>query len=330
MVSARALNRELGQSAVEFVVGLIVLVPIFLIVFDLSVIYAGVSFNDHVCREAARAAASGPPDAIMRGSPQLRAQATIAQADTNTAFQVTPECGVSENLVSMPKHNLGGPVEGSETVTTTVTVHPPFLIRCFVSKDGLQFSARKTSPITYVLSSKQERITPSTPDDSWQIAVSCKEMDHYLDFQGNSIKDVARLTVFYVNAGTSSSPKASPVGSLIHYEDLFFANQTAIGCNQFHELDVNPGTTGIIRVSASGSIDGYAVGNASGRLFLDLLRKRCVVRRVVVPESAFQDVINGFCRSGFHEEKDQLPGKPLIAALQVVSDPPGLVRSVLF
>ena len=60
----------------ELCAGLIILVPLVLVLFDLAVIVIGVQVNDQTCRQAARAASSGDP-----ATARQRADAIIARAN---------------------------------------------------------------------------------------------------------------------------------------------------------------------------------------------------------------------------------------------------------
>ena len=50
-----------GQSLAELAAGLMILVPVFLLVFDLAVCIIADTINENVCRDAARAASAGVP-----------------------------------------------------------------------------------------------------------------------------------------------------------------------------------------------------------------------------------------------------------------------------
>lgn len=69
---AVSINRrcDFGQSTVEVVCGLVIFVPLILLVIDGITIYGGYSANIKLCSDAARAAASGPPNAISPGTPK--------------------------------------------------------------------------------------------------------------------------------------------------------------------------------------------------------------------------------------------------------------------
>jgi hypothetical protein len=159
-----------GQSLTETVCGLVIVVPLALLVIDLSTIYWGYSQNLKLCADAARAAAGGPPGSISRGASQMRAEAVIkseypqAKFDPHTGqngvLRVYPDCAVIEKFTGvLPDPKLGGPIDGQVTVQTTVDVVPPFLIKQFVTK-GFQFTASQTYPFTYNLPPRPLESTP--------------------------------------------------------------------------------------------------------------------------------------------------------------------------
>jgi hypothetical protein len=61
------MSRKKGSSLVELGAGLIVLVPIFLYAVDYATIFFAQGFGANVCRDAARAAAAGPPTMFCPG-----------------------------------------------------------------------------------------------------------------------------------------------------------------------------------------------------------------------------------------------------------------------
>lgn len=148
---------------VEFLCGLVVLVPIVLLAIDLVSIYSGYSLNNRMCADAARAAASGPPDALMSRSPRSRAEgvihnvydeATVKKYNVLGRVVIHPDCVVTERLTSpIPSAALGGPIDGDVTVQTTVDVIPPFLIKQFMP-GGVTLSTQQTFPYTYIVPSK--------------------------------------------------------------------------------------------------------------------------------------------------------------------------------
>jgi uncharacterized protein (UPF0333 family) len=143
--------RKRGQSIIELAVGIIVLVPIVLVLFDLAVLVLGVGINDSVCRDAARAAASGSPTDI-----QARAEAIINRMNAKSSSMLSNfkliGCkmdGISQQDIQNAQQ-FGGPVTGTVTVTTEVEIRP-FVVKVVYQGDKpLVFRARQCFPFTFV------------------------------------------------------------------------------------------------------------------------------------------------------------------------------------
>ncbi|MBZ0185497.1 MAG: hypothetical protein K8F91_04530 [Candidatus Obscuribacterales bacterium] len=150
-------RKNKAQSTVELVVGLLVLVPLVLVLFDLAVIVLGVQVNDQTCRQAARAAASGDPNTALS-----RAQAIIDRANkqqkansiVNRFTLVTP---ITFSPSSIPTDaddlaaNFGGTVSGTVTVETIVDIYPFVVPIVYSGGSAMQFRASQTYPITFVV-----------------------------------------------------------------------------------------------------------------------------------------------------------------------------------
>jgi hypothetical protein len=165
-----------GQSIVELCVGLMVLVPIVLLVFDLAVIVMAVQVNDSTCREAARVAASGnlgdlgPPKSLPLNGSDIykRADAVVKRANTQSAgilsnFKLQsvtttpPEASIAATITSLGV--TGGPVSGTVTVVTTVEVRP-FLVKYAYSGGApLVFQSAQSFPFTFVVPNSA-KLTP--------------------------------------------------------------------------------------------------------------------------------------------------------------------------
>jgi hypothetical protein len=154
-------RQQSGQSAVELAAGLIVCVPILLCVIDLGFIAIGAAANDSVCREASEAAASGPPSTTIAPSTRQlsagqsgydRAVAVIKiHQPTNAPAKVSEQPVVSEVLTDVPPEDQGGSIDGEISVTTTVTITPPFLVGAYYGKNGVNLSSKHIAPFTYVV-----------------------------------------------------------------------------------------------------------------------------------------------------------------------------------
>jgi hypothetical protein len=144
-------RKNKGSSLVEATVVIAMLVP-FLTAAATSVtlLLTAAILNDNLCREAARCASIGPPNAVRKGAPQKSAQDLVASmSQANQYITISPKVQVSENLLEpIPQLPFGGPVDGSVTVTTTVNVQFPLLPRL---PQILSWQSRSTVPYTWVM-----------------------------------------------------------------------------------------------------------------------------------------------------------------------------------
>jgi hypothetical protein len=153
LVGYRMRLRKSGQSTVELVCGLIILVPLVLVLFDLAVIVIGVQVNDQTCRQAARAAASGDP-----ASAQQRAQAVVARANQQGSSMLSnfilmplafnPATVQADALALVP---YGGTVSGTVTVQTEVDIRPFIVPYVYNGGAPLKFRSSQTFPFTHVV-----------------------------------------------------------------------------------------------------------------------------------------------------------------------------------
>jgi hypothetical protein len=152
-----------GQGLVEVVGVMICLVPAVLLVIDLGMIAIGAGLNDQACRDAARAAASGPPslltvaDARAVGSgtpPHDRASAVVKKIYmTNLPMKVRDNIEAFETIRDVPT-DAGGAVDGEVSVKTTIDIFPPFVAGAIVGHNGVTLTCRHSVPITYVMPAK--------------------------------------------------------------------------------------------------------------------------------------------------------------------------------
>ena len=163
------IKRRRAQSVIELVVGIMVLIPIVLTIFDLCVIVIACQLNDSTARDACRAAASGAPVYTTNGyTPVLsdlqtaaknRAQAVVTRTNIKSNGIVSNYSLVNCNLTlgasySLPQpvngYNPGGLVIGSVTVQTQVQV-TPFLVKYAYAGQTMFFQSIQTYPISYSL-----------------------------------------------------------------------------------------------------------------------------------------------------------------------------------
>ncbi len=143
-------SRKAGQSMIELCAGLIILVPIILGLVDLAFLIAAMQVNDAACRDAARAAAAGPPtEAFQRAS-------GVAQATNRTQGYIkgptVTQSDVTTNPASIADPGpFGGPYQGTVRVKThvqlTMPVPIPFIPQ---TTQPMEFVAQQEFPITYV------------------------------------------------------------------------------------------------------------------------------------------------------------------------------------
>lgn len=156
--------RKTGQSLVELAAGLMVFVPIVLLLIDCSVIMIGVSTNEAICRDAARAASAGPPATMASAgshsagpgtAPYQRAQAVVRNVyAVGGLLKISETMAINESLQDpLPQAPQGGAIVGTVTVQTTAEISPPFLIRVFVENGVYQFQNSQSYPYTYVMPS---------------------------------------------------------------------------------------------------------------------------------------------------------------------------------
>ncbi len=158
-----------GQSMVELVCGLFILIPLVLVLFDLAVIVIAVQVNDQTCRQAARAAASGDPASAMQ-----RAQAVVARANqqgssmmsnyTLAALNFNPTTLPGDAAALVP---FGGTVTGTVSVDTTVDVKPFIVPYVYSGGAPLTFRSSQTYPFSYVVPN-----TAQKPGKRTQIALA--------------------------------------------------------------------------------------------------------------------------------------------------------------
>ncbi len=144
-----------GQSLLELLAGAMVLIPIVLFGIDVAMVFMGQSMNTTICRDAARAAASGPPSSISPTlTPKQRAEAVVRRTQkAEGAIRIDPVVIVNEQVTRTPTLPFGGIVEGTVTVQTSVDVYPPFLLGHVVEKGAVKITASQTFPFTWVMAS---------------------------------------------------------------------------------------------------------------------------------------------------------------------------------
>jgi hypothetical protein len=169
------MRRPKAQSSLELPCALLVLVPLVLTGIDLSVLYMGYLRNMDVCRDAARAASQGPPDALVPGAPLQRASVVVTREATASrgAIRVDPNCTVSETLTAPAPTAFGGPVCGTVKATTTTVVYPPFVLRAF-GMASVRLTGSQVFPYTYIVAAGSNGLNPNNgpPPGGWSNGIN--------------------------------------------------------------------------------------------------------------------------------------------------------------
>jgi len=153
--------RGKGQGLAELCAGLVLVVPIALTCIDLGTIALGATVNDNICRDAARAAASGPPAIPVVGNsrsvspgqaPYQRALAVVRnQTPRNLPIKVGEQIQVVETLRDVPPADVGGGIDGDVNVSTSAQIVPPFLVSAITGPNGITLSSRHIVSYTYTV-----------------------------------------------------------------------------------------------------------------------------------------------------------------------------------
>lgn len=174
----RAPRSGRGQHTIELVCALIFLVPLLLFFLDLAFLFFAGESNKQVCRDAARAAAdvipdmSGvtpgsdpPPRQVSGNDPTFRrAQSVVEKVRRAGEQQFTRGVNLETVTVDLGRVDdaataaLGGPIQGTVTVATVMTVRPPAPL------PGIPAESRMTSQFTFDLTAvRQTTIIPDAP-----------------------------------------------------------------------------------------------------------------------------------------------------------------------
>src|SRR5262249_36644558 len=142
-----------GEGIIELAVGLIVLLPVLLMIFDLVVVAITVQINDSTAREAARVASQGDPKQATQ-----RAQAIVARANKQVSglmsnFQLVSVTFNPADILAQEDAmgTYGGLLKGSVTVETQVDVRPFVVQYAYGGKSPIQFHSKQTFPLSYAV-----------------------------------------------------------------------------------------------------------------------------------------------------------------------------------
>lgn len=156
----KRIGRQSGQQLVEVACALMVLIPIFLFLFDVYFVFLASNMNDGVARDAARAAAAAEPNVASAGrysrttgSPDFdRAQSVVAQAQRNLGGYLR-SVTLENNSITLqlnaplPSQTNGGPYNGVVVVRTILDFQMPVTIPGLMPPTQ-RFTSEASMPIT--------------------------------------------------------------------------------------------------------------------------------------------------------------------------------------
>src|SRR5271163_1996838 len=165
-------QKSTGHSLVEMICAMVIVIPIFLICIDLYFVIMGYWWTMSSCRMAARAAAQGPPNAVLRDSPKQRALEFLnSSGDVDKSMIHLVGCDVIDSVQSMPDPTYGGAVNGTVSVDITVDVTPPFLLKMVAPGQKFTICASQSCPYTWVMNGKK---TEAAPDSLKRCGTVCR------------------------------------------------------------------------------------------------------------------------------------------------------------
>lgn len=123
----------------------------------------------------------------------------------------------------------------------------------------------------------------------WVIFVNVKELKSYLNYKGSTLNPVAKLSITYRQTPRFNKEREL---KMFTYEDLWYHEGSAVGCRRYHELKLNRGEQGAIRIMPSQDADNEpaAIANAITRILLDVGLNRSSVASVFTPKNALKDI----------------------------------------
>lgn len=131
------IRKKSGQELIELAAGLMVLVPIFLVIYDMYVVYMISNLNDAVARDAARAASAVEPNVnapvneqVIAAGPNFdRADRVVRLARNRGGGYITnialDPAQTTLTVTNVPDQFLGGQWVGSLKVRTVTTFNLP-------------------------------------------------------------------------------------------------------------------------------------------------------------------------------------------------------------
>ncbi len=132
-----------------------VITPLCLLALDAGVLVSSIYINEQTCRNAARAASLGAPDAVRKGETLKNATAQISKRpEIFSLVQISPDVQVSESIRKpLPVAPFGGAVNGEVTIVTSAQIQLPFS-GSILSQGPIVTHATKTFAFSWIMPSE--------------------------------------------------------------------------------------------------------------------------------------------------------------------------------
>lgn len=157
----------------------------------------------------------------------------------------------------------------------------------------------------------------------WQVQISSKSLQNFLAYPQSKLPSISEVTVVY------AQPDDAAVTT---YESLWYTKGQPIGCHRWNNLDLTPGTAGVIKVLDTEPSRIQATANAVLRICLDLALSRCMTRYVSVPQNCFKSMILALEEKGFRPPS-RAPGSAVepagMVSIQLISQPDEQMQRLL-
>lgn len=175
----------------------------------------------------------------------------------------------------------------------------------------------------------------------WSIVITTQQLKECLDFPNSKMQPFIKAAVDFeqpmeeVDTAYDGTEKAHTAVPTTRYEDLYFGGTHILGLHRLHELSVEEGAAGVIKVanfdSAARSEQAAAASSTIARLMLDLYRRRAPLKFVQVTPDNFDILIGELKRYGFCPAY-VTPEHPVSATfmLTIRAEPTGKSETLLY
>lgn len=177
----------------------------------------------------------------------------------------------------------------------------------------------------------------------WVVTISTKVVEQCLNYPNSQLTPLVRSSIYFEQNVLETSDidremekrgaePDKPIPQTL-YEYLYSSHFRTVGMRRFKQMEIKPGTTGIIKVAVSNSSarqeEISAAASATVRIYLDLYLNKMPLRSIVVQKDVFDSFIQELQRHGFRSHT-RIPGQmtQTTATLSIRSDPAGRQQSM--